>query len=511
MSIVRSHALPILLLSFLGAFVAPSVSVAQSGPTAVFLALGDEVYQTGIAGASGSISSRLSDCDDCGVNLFRIREDGDEPCWAQANFHGLQAVEAGPRTQTFESRGARCSQPSSGGEIVVSAPASYLYKLEVCTNDRANAVRRHYVKGIRAWFREVLSDGQTRDVGGMDSDEQPNCRDNWNDHGAATCPAGQVASGVIVHTRNEGRSSRGKDVVVGVALECRTPGLEYITTGSTATTPRERSPNVRPSVGTGTGSDATSGGTPGRDTTGRPVGGLPAGKPGADTGGRTTTGPLRPAAGAAGGAGAGSGSGTTGQPSRDTGTLAADLTPPGGRGGARPGQPTGAQVTQTAVSGEEWPAANEVLGSWDGVLTRVEGGERSDDPCWIGITQRAFPAGSGPSSPQYAWGCSNAGTLQSVAAAGDEFITGIRVCTPNRSSQRQHYIKGIEVRLMRVTDGGTGFRTLRFQRPNCADWSPTWSNCPSGSVGSRLVVHYRTGTRNAATGLQLQCVGVTQE
>lgn len=179
------------------------------------------ITSAGLSGYSGSVTTRQP-----GQNAFLYGIEGDEksdqPCYMK--FHWWRTTGANSHeTVRTEFRTSKCSGIDSGDKQAIFSGAAKdrvaVSSLSVCTNKKSN----HRLKGVELTGRQL--DGSVLRSAGLEKYARTNCA-SWK--AASTCPIGQLAVGVDIHSSD--------DSITGLRLKCALPVVKeqpVVTSGLT--------------------------------------------------------------------------------------------------------------------------------------------------------------------------------------------------------------------------------------------------------------------------------------
>ncbi len=192
----------------LGAFWAEASAAETS--TVVFLR--EAETKTVLSGRSGDrVELRVKHpssgdvLDSQAVQSIRWEEQGDKPCYVEQTARAFDGSGAG-----YASFAKRCDGKSPGSpKSVAFSGRTYVAGLRVCLDGDGERI-----KGVQLKGRVVSADGAVTDANAQPREERTNCRE-WK--AWVACPAGQVASGLIVAFDK----ARGPKSAYGLGLICR--------------------------------------------------------------------------------------------------------------------------------------------------------------------------------------------------------------------------------------------------------------------------------------------------
>lgn len=195
-----------------------------------------------VPSGSGSSFDVLKTSGDEVVYGIQWSERSDQPCWFKVFTARLTGTTGSDASKTYQwskharslSTGGGCTEhDSSRAEVFWQGeepwrPAPEWTKtggvhgvkaVEVC-NSKERDSNKERLKGIRLHYTYVRGDGRlTSDVPvGAVKYERPNCNGNWARK--VSCPAGQVASALLIYKCSGGGSY---NPACGIALECAAP------------------------------------------------------------------------------------------------------------------------------------------------------------------------------------------------------------------------------------------------------------------------------------------------
>jgi len=452
---------------------------------------------------------------------LRVEEKGDTPCRAE---YFSRSVASGSTT-SIHWHSSDCNRPQRGDVEIQFGSDTYLYKLQICTNDQANQTRRRFVKGLRGWGRKVVGTGELRDEGAAVTDEQPNCRNNWSDNGVAECPAAQVALGVSVHYRNH-NSTGG--AIVGFTLHCSTvhwaaedsedESAPFLPETGRETTPI---PTVTIDATLEPTGDVGNAGATGKLHPKRPTGinGLPRLPGASDANDTVNTGAgvnrpdaNRPGARNPGGAGLGADKPPltrpdTGNSSDTDGTDVQTPNTPGGSSGSdgtpAPSLSWTAPTDWTRASGGQGTIHHRWVGEPDRALTSLIFREQANDAVrveFVGMNLCTGPPCASSTDHRFELRSGNLTSQQSVWVGEWHYAVALEACI-----SRSGKLKGLKMWGARIRPNGTlaaASQPAEFERPNCRDWGPK-IQCGADRVVVGLWL--REDANKGFVGLSIKC------
>jgi len=179
------------------------------------IVMGDEDETTEVSGYDGSRTNVVGDSSiPFAIDRLRLGERSDRPCFMQVEkAHAFDNVASSPHDSLD-----LCGNNGPTNSSLVFVPTitpnhdTFIRGVSVCSSRTNNSTR---LKGVKLFRTRVEDDGRLTPISNPTTFDRPNCDDDWHD--PAMCPAGQVATQLLVESRLDGNNR----VFTGLSLRCR--------------------------------------------------------------------------------------------------------------------------------------------------------------------------------------------------------------------------------------------------------------------------------------------------
>lgn len=168
-----------------------------------------------VSGFSGARTRVLGANDALGaIERLAFGERSDNPCFVRVEKAGIVDHTSVSPDAELDLCGKKGSTDRSLELVPLLATGhdTFVRGVSVCNSNTGNSTR---LKGVKTYLVRVEDDGSLSMISNPQTMERPNCDENWR--APAMCPAGSVATKLIVHIRPD----HDDEVVTGLSLQCR--------------------------------------------------------------------------------------------------------------------------------------------------------------------------------------------------------------------------------------------------------------------------------------------------
>jgi hypothetical protein len=148
------------------------------------------------------------------IERMQFGEHGDEPCYVKVEKADI--VQNSILTPHSEVDICEGDGPQDHDLEYVPTAArehdTFVRGVSVCNSKTRNSTR---LKGVKLYLTRIEDDGSFSMISNPETLDRANCDGNWRE--PAMCPAGAVATDLVVHIRPDGN----KEVFTGLSLRCK--------------------------------------------------------------------------------------------------------------------------------------------------------------------------------------------------------------------------------------------------------------------------------------------------
>ncbi len=171
-----------------------------------------------VSGFVGDRTRTLGEAADLGaIERLNFGERSDRPCYVRvekADIVDNKILKPHDELDICGNKGPTDKSKNSGYvPLLTTSHDTFVHGVSVCNSKTNNSTR---LKGAKVYRTKIEDDGSfSRLPGPSEPMERPNCDGNWRT--PAFCPAGSVATKLVVHIRPDGNN----EIFTGLSLKCK--------------------------------------------------------------------------------------------------------------------------------------------------------------------------------------------------------------------------------------------------------------------------------------------------